>query len=37
MLQGKTVQSLLPREVVVWLTDVQLQLDTIQDKLLEVF
>jgi cytochrome c-type biogenesis protein len=37
MLQGKTVQSLLPREVVAWLTDVQLQLDTIQDKLLEVF
>ncbi len=37
MLQGKTVQSLLPREVVAWLTDVQLQLDTTQDKLLEVF
>jgi cytochrome c-type biogenesis protein len=37
MIQGKSVQSLLPREVVVWLTDVQLQLDTIQDKLLEVF
>lgn len=37
MLQGSTVQSALPDTVVVWLTDVQLQLDTIQDKLLSLF
>jgi cytochrome c-type biogenesis protein len=37
MLQGNTIQSLLPNSVVVWLTDVQLQLDAIQDKLLTIF
>ncbi len=37
MLQGKTVQSMLPDSVVVFLTDVQLQLDTVQDKLLAIF
>jgi cytochrome c-type biogenesis protein len=37
MLQGNTIQSLLPNSVVVWLTDVQLQLDAIQDKLLIIF
>lgn len=37
MVQGKNVQSLLPSGVVAWLTDVQLQLDAIQDKLLAIF
>jgi cytochrome c-type biogenesis protein len=37
MLQGNTVQSVLPDSVVVWLTDAQVQLDTIQDKLLSLF
>ena len=37
MVQGKNIQSLLPNGVVVWLTDVQIQLDTIQDKLLAIF
>jgi cytochrome c-type biogenesis protein len=37
MLQGNTIQSVLPDSVVVWLTDVQVQLDTIQDKLLSLF
>jgi cytochrome c-type biogenesis protein len=37
MIQGDSVQSLLPDKVVVWLTDVQLQLDAIQDKLLAAF
>jgi cytochrome c-type biogenesis protein len=37
MLQGSTVQSVLPNSVVVWLTEVQIQLDTIQDKLLSLF
>jgi cytochrome c-type biogenesis protein len=34
MVQGNTIQSVLPESVVVWLTDVQIQLDAIQDKLL---
>jgi cytochrome c-type biogenesis protein len=37
MLQGNTVQSLLPNQVVVWLTELQIQLDTIQDRLLAIF
>lgn len=37
MVQGKNIQSVLPNSVVVWLTDVQLQLDAIQDKLLAIF
>jgi cytochrome c-type biogenesis protein len=37
MLQGKNVQSMLPSSVVAFLTDLQLQLDTIQDKLLTIF
>lgn len=37
MVQGKNIQSLLPNGVVAWLTDVQIQLDTIQDKLLAIF
>ena len=37
MVQGKSIQSLLPDGAVVWLTDVQLQLDAIQDRLLAVF
>jgi hypothetical protein len=37
MLQGNTVQSALPEFLVVWLTDVQIQLDIIQDKLLTLF
>jgi cytochrome c-type biogenesis protein len=37
MLQGKSIQSLLPNDVVVWLTELQIQLDTIQDKLLAIF
>lgn len=37
MLQGNTIQSVLPDSVVVWLTDAQVQLDTIQDKLLSLF
>jgi cytochrome c-type biogenesis protein len=36
MVQGKNIQSLLPSGVVAWLTDVQLQLDAIQDKLLTI-
>jgi cytochrome c-type biogenesis protein len=36
MLQGKNVQSMLPDSVIVFLTDLQLQLDTIQDKLLAI-
>jgi cytochrome c-type biogenesis protein len=36
MVQGKNIQSLLPSGVVAWLTDVQLQLDAIQDKLLAI-
>jgi hypothetical protein len=37
MLQGKNVQSMLPNSVVTFLTELQLQLDTIQDKLLTIF
>jgi cytochrome c-type biogenesis protein len=37
MIQGKNIQSVLPNSVVVWLTDVQVQLDAIQDKLLAIF
>ena len=37
MVQGKNIQSLLPNSVVVWLTDLQIQLDAIQDKLLAIF
>ena len=37
MVQGKNIQSLLPNGIVVWLTDVQIQLDSIQDKLLAIF
>lgn len=37
MVQGRNIQSLLPNGVVAWLTDVQLQLDAIQDKLLAIF
>jgi cytochrome c-type biogenesis protein len=37
MVQGKNIQSLLPSGVVAWLTDVQLQLDAVQDKLLAIF
>jgi cytochrome c-type biogenesis protein len=37
MVQGKNIQSLLPEGVVIWLTDVQLQFDAIQDRLLALF
>lgn len=37
MIQGKNIQSLLPNSLVVWLTDVQIQLGAIQDKLLAIF
>jgi cytochrome c-type biogenesis protein len=37
MVQGKNIQSLLPNSVVAWLTDLQLQLDAIQDRLLAIF
>jgi len=37
MMQGKNIQSLLPSGIVAWLTDVQIQLDVIQDKLLAIF
>lgn len=37
MIQGKNIQSLLPHSVVVWLTDLQIRLDSIQDKLLQIF
>jgi cytochrome c-type biogenesis protein len=37
MIQGKNIQSLLPDTVVVWLTDLQIQLDSIQSKLLQIF
>jgi cytochrome c-type biogenesis protein len=37
MIQGKNIQSLLPNSVVVWLTDLQIHLDSIQDKLLQIF
>lgn len=37
MLQGRSIQSLLPNSVVVWLTDLQIQFDGIQDKLLTIF
>jgi len=37
MIQGKNVQSLLPDTVVAWLTDLQIQLDSIQSKLLQIF
>lgn len=37
MVQGKNIQSLLPEDVVVWLTNVQFQFDSIQDKLLALF
>jgi hypothetical protein len=37
MVRGQSVQALLPSGVVEWLTDVQVQLDGIQDKLLGVF
>jgi cytochrome c-type biogenesis protein len=37
MIQGKNIQSLLPDTVVAWLTDLQIQLDSIQSKLLQIF
>lgn len=37
MVQGKSIQSLLPESVVVWLTELQIQLDSIQDQLLALF
>lgn len=37
MLQGNNVQSMLPNSVVAFTTDLQLQFDTIQDKLLTTF
>ena len=37
MIQGRNIQSLLPDSVVGWLTEVQYQLDVIQDKLLAIF
>jgi hypothetical protein len=37
MVQGRSIQSLLPDSVVTWLTEAQYQLDVIQDKLLAIF
>jgi cytochrome c-type biogenesis protein len=37
MVQGKSIQSLLPEGVVVWLTELQIQFDSIQDQLLALF
>jgi len=37
MVRGQSVQALLPSGVVEWLTDVQVQLDGVQDKLLSIF
>jgi cytochrome c-type biogenesis protein len=37
MRQGNNIQDVLPDGVVTWLTDVQIHLDVIQDKLLAIF
>ncbi len=36
MVRGQNIQSILPDSVVVWLTDIQTQLDVIQRKLLAI-